>query len=54
MRSLQQHRIQRVDFGGFRVPTSVEVTWDLEEGAFTYARFRITTIEYNVDERWPG
>ena len=42
------------DFGGFRVPTSVDVTWDLEEGPFTYARFRVTTIEYNVDERWPG
>lgn len=36
------------DFNGFRVPTSVEVTWDLEEGPFSYARFRITALEYNA------
>lgn len=34
------------DFGGFRVPTSVEVSWLLETGAFTYARFNVTSIEY--------
>jgi hypothetical protein len=38
------------EFGGFRVPSKVEVTWNLPEGPFSYARFRITTLEYNVTE----
>ena len=36
------------DHGGFRVPTSVEATWDLETGPFCYARFLITALEYNA------
>ena len=36
-------------FGGFTVPTSVEAAWDLPEGPFTYARFHVESIEYNVD-----
>jgi hypothetical protein len=39
-----------VECAGLRVPSSVEVTWDLPGGAFTYARFRVTTLEYNVAE----
>lgn len=39
-----------VEFAGFRVPSSVEVTWNLPKGPFTYARFRITTLEYNVTD----
>lgn len=35
------------DIGGFRVPTSVEASWRLESGDFPYARFRVTSIEYN-------
>ena len=34
------------EFGGFRVPTSVDVSWKLEAGSFSYARFEITTLEY--------
>ena len=34
------------EFGGFRVPTSVDVSWKLEAGSFTYARFEITTLDY--------
>jgi hypothetical protein len=36
------------EFGGFRVPSYVEVSWQLREGAFSYARFRVTAIQYNV------
>jgi hypothetical protein len=49
-----------IECSGFRVPSSVEVTWNLSSGPFSYARFRITTLEYNVAEpfeaggrRWP-
>ncbi len=40
------------DFNGTRVPSSVEVAWDLEEGAFSYARFQVTALEYNVAARF--
>jgi hypothetical protein len=40
------------EFGGFRVPASVEVAWDLEKEPFSYARFRITTLQYNVLNRF--
>jgi hypothetical protein len=39
-----------VEFGGFRVPSSVEVRWNLPKGAFSYARFLIAALEYNVAE----
>ena len=38
---------------GFRVPTSVEVGWDLgAQPWFAYARFRILTLDYNANERF--
>jgi hypothetical protein len=40
------------EIDGFRVPTSVEVAWELEQGAFSYARFRVTALEFNVGERF--
>ncbi len=39
------------EFNGFRVPSTVEVAWELESGQFSYARFRVTTLEYNVADR---
>jgi hypothetical protein len=39
-------------FDGFRVPSFVDVGWLLEDREFSYARFRIQTIEYNVAERF--
>lgn len=39
------------DYGehaGFRIPASVEVSWALERGTFSYARFRITRVDYNA------
>jgi hypothetical protein len=38
-------------FNGFRVPTSVDVTWELEDGPFTYARFRVTALDYNGEQK---
>lgn len=32
---------------GVVIPTEAEVFWRLEEGDFSYAKFRITTIEYD-------
>lgn len=44
------------EFNGFRVPTSVDVGWDLGTGAgqpwFAYARFRIRTLDYNATARF--
>jgi hypothetical protein len=37
-------------FGGFRVPTSIDVRWILPEGEFESIRFRVTSVEYNVSE----
>ena len=39
-------------FAGFRVPTAVEVAWEIDRQRFSYARFRITTLEYNVAEKF--
>src|SRR4051812_26440962 len=38
------------EFGGFHVPSSVEVSWDLTDESFSYARFNVTALEYNVTE----
>jgi hypothetical protein len=40
------------EFGGFRVPTLVDVSWDLDEGSFSYARFQVAIIEYNETARF--
>jgi hypothetical protein len=34
------------------VPTTFEVLWRLEKGDFSYAKFNITGIEYNIAERF--
>jgi hypothetical protein len=34
------------EVSGFRVPTSVDVSWKLEAGSFSYARFEITNLDY--------
>lgn len=33
-------------FGGMRIPTSVEVLWELREGDFSYAKFSLSSVEY--------
>jgi hypothetical protein len=40
------------ELGGIRVPTSVEVSWGLASGEFTYARFHVNALEANIPERF--
>jgi hypothetical protein len=40
------------DFNGLRVPSSIEAVWSFQDGEFSYARFRVTNLEYNVPERF--
>lgn len=35
------------EFDGFRVPTQVEVGWELDTGWFAYARFHVRAVDYN-------
>lgn len=35
------------EFEGFRVPTVVEVGWELDSGWFAYARFHVRAVDYN-------
>ena len=34
---------------GCRVPTDTEVTWLLDDGEYSYARFKLTAVEPNPD-----
>jgi hypothetical protein len=34
------------------VPTNFEVLWRLQEGDFSYAKFNITEVEYNIPEKF--
>lgn len=40
------------EFNGLRVPTAVDVAWHLDTGTFSYARFTVTTIEYDARTRF--
>ena len=37
---------------GVIIPTQAEVFWRLKEGDFSYAKFKVNTIEYNIPERF--
>jgi Family of unknown function (DUF6544) len=39
-------------FSGFRVPTAVDVAWEIDQQRFSYARFQVTTLEYNVTKKF--
>ena len=41
------------EFGGMRIPTSVEVLWELSEGDFSYAKFEVTSVEYDSGDCRP-
>jgi hypothetical protein len=41
------------EFNGFRAPSSVEAGWLLPEGEFTYARFRVTSLDYHGSSTVP-
>lgn len=36
------------DFGGVRIAARAEAIWDMPDGPFTYGRFEVVDIEYNV------
>lgn len=38
------------EFSGLRVPTLVDVGWEIDQQRFGYARFEIIKIDYNVTE----
>lgn len=35
------------EFGGFRIPNRMDVTWKLKTGDFTWYRVEVTEVEYN-------
>mgnify|MGYP001122948052 CR=1 FL=1 len=37
---------------GVTIPTEAEVVWHLDTGDFSYARFRVTEIEFNKPSRY--
>ena len=37
---------------GIIIPMQAEVFWRLKEGDFSYAKFNVTTIEYDIQERF--
>jgi hypothetical protein len=39
-------------FTGFHVPTNIAVAWEIDQQQFSYARFRVTTLEYNFAHRF--
>ncbi len=38
------------ELDGFRIPTTGEITWELEEGDFTWYKFKVREIEFNKPE----
>ncbi len=40
------------EFGGVKIPTEIEGIWKLQDGDYSYAKFKIDTIEYNIPERF--
>jgi len=36
---------------GLRIPTDLEVSWELESGPFTWYRFKVTDVEFNLSDR---
>lgn len=39
------------EFNGFRVPTVVDVAWEVDQQRFSYAQFHVTAIQYNATDR---
>jgi len=40
------------EFNAITIPTSFDVLWRLEKGDFSYAKFNITEVEYNIPEKF--
>lgn len=41
-----------IEVDDVKVPSEIEAEWNLEEGNFSYAKFKIEKIEYNVPEQY--
>ncbi len=41
------------EFDGIRVPSKGDVIWKLKDGDFTYYKWEIEAIEYNITEQYP-
>lgn len=41
-----------MEVDGVKVPSEIEAEWNLEEGDFSYAKFKIEEIEYNVSKQY--
>jgi len=37
---------------GIIIPTEAEMFWRLKEGDFSYAKFNVKEIEYNISQRF--
>jgi hypothetical protein len=35
------------EFSGFRIPTLVDVGWEIQRQRFNYARFKVTGVNYD-------
>jgi hypothetical protein len=40
------------EMNGMTIPTSIEAKWELDEGTYSYARFYIQKIEYDIPEKF--
>ncbi len=40
------------EMNGIKIPTQIEGIWHLDEGDFSYAKFTLTQIDFNVLERY--
>jgi hypothetical protein len=43
--------LSTAEVSGVRIPTEVEVSWDLDTGLFTWYRFKITDLQFMADEK---
>jgi hypothetical protein len=40
------------ELNGLKIPTSFDVSWRLAKGDFSYAKFNITEVEYNIPAKF--
>lgn len=40
------------EIGGVRIPTEVDVSWELDTGLYTWYRFKVTNLQYIADEQY--
>lgn len=40
------------EVNGIRIPTTIEAIYELKEGNYSYAKFNVETVEYNIPEKF--